>query len=62
MNCKGVTHWNRQGQAYTEYLVILVWFVFGLFVTSTLVGFQEIRDIFFRYYAGLAEYLNLPFF
>ena len=50
------------GQAYTEYVVILV--VLGLAMGAgiagydTMIGFyDDLRD----YYASLANYLNLPF-
>ena len=51
------------GQAYTEYVVILaVMFALGLAVTSVFLSFDELYDIFYSYYASLANFLNLPFF
>ncbi|MEW6441506.1 MAG: hypothetical protein AB1640_11275 [bacterium] len=51
------------GQAYTEYLVILmVLFALGLGVSSVFVGFEQIHQIFFSYYSSLANFLNLPLF
>jgi hypothetical protein len=57
------------GQAYTEYLVILL---FGVFVALgiSLVGAPGLPDTLpntllgyiFDHYEGLANYLNLPFF
>lgn len=51
------------GQAYTEYVVILaVLFGVGFGVASVFVGFDELRQMFFGYYASLANFLNLPCF
>lgn len=51
-----------RGQAYTEYVVILaVLFGVGFAVASVFAGFDELRQMFFGYYASLANYLNLPF-
>lgn len=54
---------ERHGQAYTEYVVILaVLFGVGFGVASIFAGFEELREMFFGYYASLANYLNLPCF
>jgi len=54
---------ETQGQAYTEYVVILaVLFGVGFGVASVFVGFDELRQMFFGYYASLASFLNLPCF
>lgn len=51
------------GQAYTEYVIILVvLFALGIGVSSVFIGFDEISTIFDSYYASLANFLNLPFF
>jgi len=61
----------RAGQAYTEYLVILLFGVFmclGLVVIDTSlppeqVGFMDrLYGYIFDYYAGLANFINLPIF
>jgi hypothetical protein len=59
------------GQAYTEYLIILLFGVFlalGVFAVDTVLLPEE-RDIMdrlygfvFDYYAGLANFLSLPTF
>lgn len=52
-----------QGQAYTEYVVILVVLLgLGFAGASVLVGFDAVKDIFYGYYSSLANYLNAPFF
>ncbi len=62
---------SRAGQAQTEYLVILLFGVFigvGLFVyEETLQGGGEgvldnLNGYIFEYYAGIANFLNLPIF
>ena len=61
----------RAGQAYTEYLVILLFGVFlclGLAVFEDMVLPEEVRIMdrlygyVFDYYAGLANFINLPVF
>ena len=60
----------RAGQAYTEYLLILLFGVFLGLGIAVVDGYlpQELRIVsrlygyFFDYYAGLANYLNLPLF
>lgn len=57
------SHSNSAGQAYTEYVVILaVLFALGFGVASVFIGFDQIREVFFEYYASLANFLNLPCF
>lgn len=52
-----------RGQAYTEYVVILaVLFGVGFGVASIFAGFDQLRQMFFGYYASLANFLNLPCF
>jgi len=54
---------NRSAQAYTEYTVILVvTFALGFGALSVFVGFDALHDLYFAYYASLANFLNLPFF
>jgi hypothetical protein len=51
------------GQAYTEYVIILaVLFALGIGVASVFTGKDALQEIFYDYYASLANYLNLPFF
>lgn len=58
------------GQAHTEYLIILVFGVFlglGIVVIDQLLPEQlrimdRLYGYIFRFYAGLANYLNLPCF
>ena len=61
----------RAGQAYTEYLVILLFGVFaclGLAVFDSTLPPEEARIMdtlygyIFDYYAGLANFLSLPIF
>jgi hypothetical protein len=61
----------RAGQAYTEYLVILLFGVFMclgvVVIDSTLppeqVGIMDrLYGFIFDYYAGLANFINLPTF
>ena len=61
----------RAGQAYTEYLVIMLFGVFMclgvVVIDSTLppeqVGIMDtLYGYIFDYYAGLANFLNLPIF
>ncbi len=58
----------KQGQAYTEYVIILVgMFALGIGVASVFVWVDaetpnSIKAIFSDYYASLTNYLNLPFF
>lgn len=61
----------RAGQAYTEYLVILVFGVFmclGVVVVDRVLLPEEVRIMdrlygyIFDYYAGLANFINLPIF
>ena len=61
----------REGQAYTEYLVILLFGVFMCFgmviIDASLppeqVGFMDrLYGYIFDYYAGLANFINLPIF
>ena len=61
----------RAGQAYTEYLVILLFGVFlclGLAVFEGALLPEEVRIMdrlygyIFDYYAGLANFINLPIF
>ena len=61
----------RAGQAYTEYLVVLL---FGVFMCLGVVVFDDqllpdqmrimdrLYGYIFDYYAGLANFINLPFF
>jgi hypothetical protein len=62
---------SRRGQAYTEYLVVLVFGVFmclGLVVIDREILPEEMRIMerlsgyVFDYYAGLANFLSLPIF
>lgn len=54
---------KTRGQAYTEYVVILaVLFGVGFGVASVFVEFDVLRQMFFGYYASLANFLNLPCF
>lgn len=62
---------SRAGQAYTEYLVVLLFGVFlclGLTVVDRELLPEEMRIMdrlygyLFDYYAGLANFLNLPTF
>ena len=54
---------SLSAQAYTEYVVILtVLLGVGVGTATVLVGFDTLDDIFVDYYAGVANYLNLPFF
>jgi len=54
---------STSAQAYTEYVVILAALMaMGSVVGSVFIGFEAIQDIFYGYYASLANYLNLPFF
>jgi hypothetical protein len=51
------------GQAYAEYLIILaVLLGLGAGVASIFTGTDALQDIFYDYYASVANYLNLPFF
>jgi hypothetical protein len=61
----------RAGQAYTEYLVILLFGVFmclGVAVIDGTLPPEEVRIMdklygyIFDYYAGLANFINLPIF
>jgi len=61
----------RAGQAYTEYLVILLFGVFmclGVAVIDNELLPEEVRIMdrlygyIFDYYAGLANFINLPVF
>ena len=61
----------RAGQAYTEYLVILLFGVFlslGVVVIDRQILPEEVRIMdrlygyIFDYYAGVANFLNLPVF
>jgi hypothetical protein len=61
----------RAGQAYTEYLVILLFGVFlclGVALVDRQILPEQVRIMdrlygyIFDYYAGLANFLNLPFF
>jgi hypothetical protein len=59
----------RAGQAYTEYLVILLFGVFlglGLVIiedTGTQDGIMDrLYGYIFDYYAGIANFVNLPIF
>jgi len=61
----------RSGQAYTEYLVILLFGVFlclGLVVIDSQLLPEEVRIMdrlygyIFDYYASLANFINLPIF
>ena len=61
----------RAGQAYTEYLVILLFGVFmclGVVVIDRVLLPEEVRIMdrlygyIFDYYAGVANFLNLPIF
>jgi len=61
----------RAGQAYTEYLVILLFGVFmcvGVAVTDSELLPEQVRIMdrlygyIFDYYAGLANFINLPIF
>ena len=61
----------RAGQAYTEYLVVLL---FGVFMCLGVAVFDDqllpdqvrimdrLYGYIFDYYAGLANFINLPFF
>lgn len=62
MNYRFLLCGKTDGQAYTEYVVILVWFVFGFFAASVFIGFKDLHAILFKYYTSIVEYLNLPFF
>ncbi len=75
---QGCTRWSpargrdrRLGQAYTEYLVILLFGVFfglGLVVIDKVIPPEQVKIMdrlygyIFDYYAGLANFLNLPMF
>ena len=61
----------RAGQAYTEYAIILLFGVFlglGVVVIDRQILPEQLRIMnrlygyVFDYYAGLANYVNLPFF
>ena len=61
----------QEGQAYTEYLIILVFGVFlglGIVVVDRALPPEQLGIVdrlygyIFDYYAGLANYLNLPCF
>jgi hypothetical protein len=61
----------REGQAYTEYLIILLFGVFlglGIVVIDRVLPPEQLGIMnrmygyIFDYHAGLANYLNLPFF
>ncbi len=61
----------RAGQAYTEYLVILLFGVFmclGVAVIDGTLPPEQVRIMdrlygyIFDYYAGLANFINLPIF
>ena len=61
----------REGQAYTEYLIILLFGVFlglGIVVIERVLPDEQLGIMnrlygyIFDYYAGLANYLNLPCF
>ena len=61
----------RAGQAYTEYLVVLLFGVFmclGVAVFDSALPPEEVKIMdrlygyIFDYYAGLANFLNLPIF
>lgn len=61
----------RAGQAYTEYLVILLFGVFmclGVVVIDQQLRPEEVKIMdrlygyIFDYYAGLANFINLPVF
>jgi len=54
---------GRSGQAYAEYVVILaVTLALGIGFASVFTGSMALQEIFYDYYASLANYLNLPFF
>ena len=62
---RGADDFSRSiyGQAYTEYVIILaVLMALGIGAASIFTGSVALQDIFYDYYASLANYLNLPFF
>ncbi len=53
---------SQQGQALTEYTIIMLVCATGLVISSMFVSFDNLQFIFFDYHRSIADFLNLSFF